>query len=47
MSFLTGVVVLVVAGSAFVVVAVLATAAVKRIATLVLIVGRTEEGAGP
>jgi hypothetical protein len=39
--------VLVVAGSAFVVVAVPATAAVGRIATLVLTVGGTEEGAGP
>jgi hypothetical protein len=47
LSFLTGVIVLVVARSAFVVVAVLAIATVKRITTLVLIVKGIEEGAGP
>ena len=45
MSFLTGVIVLVVARSAFVVVAMLATAAIKRITTLILIIRGIKEGA--
>jgi hypothetical protein len=47
LSFLIGVVVLVIARSAFIVVAMLAIAAVKRIATLVLIVEGLEEGTRP
>jgi hypothetical protein len=38
---------LVVARSAFVVIAMLAIAAIKRIATLILIIKGTKEGAGP
>jgi hypothetical protein len=47
LSFLTGVIMLVIARSAFIVVAMLAIAAVKRIATLVLIVEGLEEGTRP
>jgi hypothetical protein len=47
LSFLTGVIVLVVARSAFVVVAMLAIAAIKRIATLILIIRKIEEGVRP
>jgi hypothetical protein len=47
LSFLTGVIVLVVAGSAFIVIAMLAIAAIRCIATLVLIIRGIEEGARP
>jgi hypothetical protein len=47
LSFLTGVIVLVIARSAFIIVAMLAIAAIKRITTLVLIVKGIEEGVKP
>ena len=45
MSFLTRVIILVIARSAFVIIAILAIAAVKRITTLILIIRGIKEGA--
>jgi len=45
LSFLTRVIILVIARSAFVIIAILAIAAVKRITTLILIIRGIKEGA--